>query len=107
MSVSRITLHRGSHSRRPIALHRRSLAAAACVSIALVAGACSNKPSTPNGPLPDGPTLMTQSEAAMSTVQTVHFEFNVDGTLPTVPLSKAVADLKQNGDAQGTATITE
>lgn len=102
-----MSLRRGSDNPRSIALHRRSLAAAACLAIALTASACSHKPSTPSGPLPDAATLMSQSEAAMSSVQTVHFEFDVDGTLPNVPLSKAVADLKQNGDAKGTATITE
>src|SRR5262244_36578 len=98
MSDSPISLQHGSRSRRPIAFHRRSLAAAACLALALSAtAACSNKSNTPSGPLPDAATLMTQSETAMSNVQSVHFEFDVDGTLPNVPLSKAVADLKQNG----------
>ena len=108
MSDSPISERHGSRSRRPIAFHRRTLAAAACLAIALSgAAACSNNKPKPSGPLPDAATLMSQSETAMSNVQTVHFEFLVDGTLPNVPLSKAVADLKQNGDAKGTATITE
>ena len=43
----------------------------------------------------------------MSTVQTVHFGIAVDGSLPGLPLSKAQGDLKANGDAKGSANISE
>jgi lipoprotein LprG len=81
---------------------------AVTVALALTTAACSSKKAaTTSTTLPPGPTLMQQSEAAMSTVQTVHFGIAVNGSLPGLPLSKAEGDLKANGDAKGSANISE
>lgn len=81
---------------------------AVTAALALTTAACSGKKAeTSTTTLPSGPTLMQQSEAAMSTVQTVRFAIAVDGTLPGLPLSKAQGDLKASGDAKGSANISE
>jgi lipoprotein LprG len=81
---------------------------AVTAALALTTAACSGKKAeTSTSALPSGPTLMQQSEAAMATVQTVHFAIAIDGTLPGLPLSKAQGDLKASGDAKGSANISE
>jgi lipoprotein LprG len=86
----------------------RALAAAACLAaLAFSMSACSNKSSpTQQGPLPAGADLMSKSETAMSSVQTVHFVLIIDGSLPNIPISKADGDLTKGGDAKGTATVS-
>src|SRR5215475_510024 len=87
---------------------RGSALVAVAAALALTTAACTHsKSSSSTTNLPAGPALMQQSEAAMSTVQSVHFAIAVDGTLPGLPLSKAEGDLKASGDAKGTANITE
>jgi lipoprotein LprG len=80
---------------------------AVVAALALTTAACSSKKPATTTALPSGASLMQQSEAAMATVQTVHFAIAVDGTLPGLPLSKAQGDLKANGDAKGSANISE
>jgi lipoprotein LprG len=82
---------------------------AVTAALALTTAACSSKKADTSSStaLPSGPTLMQQSEAAMSSVQTVHFAIAVDGSLPGLPLSKAQGDLKASGDAKGSANISE
>ena len=82
---------------------------AVTAALALTTAACSGKKAdtATTTALPSGPTLMQQSETAMSSVQTVHFAIAIDGSLPGLPLSKAQGDLKANGDAKGSANISE
>lgn len=91
-------------------LRTRGLSVVAlAVALALTTAGCSSSKPHPSSTttLPDGATVMQQSEAAMSTVQTVHFEIDIKGTLAGLPVSKAAGDLKANGDAKGSANITE
>jgi lipoprotein LprG len=82
---------------------------AVTAALALTTAACSSKKAdtATTTALPSGPTLMQQSETAMSSVQTVHFAIAVEGSLPGLPLSKAQGDLKASGDAKGSANISE
>jgi lipoprotein LprG len=87
---------------------RRTIALVAGVAMlgATLTGCTHRKtPSTAN--LPDAATLMSQSETAMSNVQTVHFTINVQGQLAGLPITKAEGDLTRAGDAKGTASVTE
>jgi lipoprotein LprG len=81
---------------------------AVTAALTLTTAACTSKKSPAStSSLPAGATVMQQSESAMSTVQTVHFAIGINGTLAGLPLSKAEGDLKANGDAKGSANITE
>lgn len=87
----------------------RTLRAVAALSIlALVVSGCSKKeaPSSPNA-LPDGATLLTGAAVAMATVKTVHFVLTVDGDIEGLAITKAEGDLTREGNAKGTATLTQ
>jgi lipoprotein LprG len=92
-------------------LTRRGLAvlAGATLAIGALAG-CTHKKdtaSTDSGPLPAASDLMSQSEQVMSSLSSAHFTIDVKGTLPGVPLQSAQGDLTKEGNAKGTAKITE
>jgi len=86
----------------------RALAAAACLAALTVSlSACESKSSPkPTGSLPPAADLMSKSETAMTSVQTVHFVLTIQGSLPGVPINKAEGDLTRAGDAKGTATVS-
>lgn len=88
---------------------RRGVAVLAGAALAVsVLGGCTHKqPAAASGPLPAASDLVTQSEQAMSDLQSVHFSIDVKGTLPGLPLQSAQGDLTREGNAKGTATITE
>lgn len=87
----------------------RTLAVIAVVAaVAVALSGCTSKKASTNtaaGPLPPAADLMTQSETAMTNVQTVHFTIDVKGQLAGLPISKAQGDLTKTGDATGTATV--
>jgi lipoprotein LprG len=83
-------------------------------ALALVVGplaACKNNSSTTasadTGPLPAATDLIAQAQTAMGNVQTVHFTIGIDGTIASLPISKADGVLTKAGDAKGTATVSE
>lgn len=71
----------------------------------LVVAGCSSGSSTSN--LPAAATLLHNSAAAMRSVTSVHFTIDVNGTLPGVPIENADGDLNAQGEAKGTAKISE
>jgi len=89
----------------------RALVMIACVAaLAASLSACTGKKAssgstTTTGSLPAAAGLMSQSETAMSNVQTVHFNIGVQGTLAGLPINGADGDLTKAGDAKGTATV--
>lgn len=92
-------------------ISRRSVAVIATAALAVsVLGGCTHKKAvatTSSEPLPAASDLMTQSEQAMSSLTSVHFGIDVKGTLPGLPLQSAQGDLTKEGNAKGSATITE
>jgi len=98
--------HRSSVTRRSVAV-----LAGAVIAVSVLGGCTDHKKaastSSGSGPLPAAADLMTQSEQAMSTLTSVHFGIDVKGTLPGLPLQGAQGDLTKDGNAKGTATITE
>lgn len=73
--------------------------------VALAVAGCSGGSSTSN--LPAAATLLQDSAAAMKSVTSVHFTITVNGTLPGVPIQNAQGDLNAQGQATGTAKISE
>jgi lipoprotein LprG len=71
--------------------------------------ACKNstKAAVETGPLPAATDLIAQAQTAMGNVQTVHFTIDIDGTIDSLPISKADGVLTKAGDAKGTATVSE
>src|SRR5262245_55971154 len=99
-----------TESRSGFAIRRtvRALAAAACFAVLTVSlSACEGTSSSNrSGSLPAGAELMSKSETAMSSLQTVHFGLTINGSLPNIPINKAEGDLTKAGDAKGTATVS-
>lgn len=87
------------------------MALTCAVAFATLLGACTsskkNTATTDLNSLPAASDLMSQAETAMGDVQTVHFTIAVDGSLPGLPLHSAQGDLTRDGNAKGTANITE
>lgn len=71
---------------------------------ALVAG-CTGGSGTASLPAANG--LLTTASASMRAVTSVHFNLMVNGTLSSVPVQSADGDLNSQGQAKGTAKITE
>jgi lipoprotein LprG len=90
---------------------RRSVTAlaSALLAVSLLGGCTHNKTeaSSSSGPLPAAADLMSQSEQAMSNIQSVRFGIDVKGTLPGLPLQSAQGDLTKAGNAKGSASIVE
>jgi lipoprotein LprG len=82
---------------------RRSVLGLLLVAATLVAAGCSSNSPT----LPAASGLLDAAGTAMRSVSSVHFSLTVDGTLPDVPVQKADGDLNRQGQAKGSATITE
>ncbi len=95
---------------------KRALPLVALVLFTGALGAC-HKSSTAKGTtptsaastasLPDASSLITKAQTAMSSVQSVHFTLTVDGTISGLPLQSADGVLTHDGDAKGTAKISE
>ncbi|HEX3589241.1 MAG TPA: LppX_LprAFG lipoprotein [Pseudonocardiaceae bacterium] len=75
----------------------------ALVGLLLIAG-CS---SSGSGSLPAAGTLLGNSGTSMRSVTSVHFSITVDGILPGVPVQNADGDLNAQGQAKGSAKISE
>jgi lipoprotein LprG len=92
-------------------ISRRTVAVLAGAALAVsVLGGCTHKKeatTSSSQPLPAASDLMTQSEQAMSNLSSVHFGIDVKGTLPGLPLQSAQGDLTKEGNAKGSASITE
>lgn len=85
---------------------RRALGFGLLTTIAvLVLAGCSGGTSTAD--LPAATTLLHNSGAAMRSVTSVHFTITVNGTLPGVPIQNADGDLNAQGQAKGSAKISE
>ncbi len=82
---------------------RRSVSGLLMIAATLVLAGCSSGDST----LPAASGLLGPAGTAMRSVSSVHFSLTVDGTLPGVPVQKADGDLNRQGQAKGSATITE
>jgi lipoprotein LprG len=82
---------------------RRSLLGLLIVVATIVVAGCSSGSSN----LPAASGLLDTAGTAMRSVSSVHFALTVDGTLPGVPVQKADGDLNRQGQAKGSATITE
>lgn len=74
------------------------------VATALVAGCTGG---SGGGSLPAANGLLTTASASMRSVTSVHFNLMVNGTLSSVPVQSADGDLNVQGQAKGTAKITE
>ena len=57
--------------------------------------------------LPDGAALLRDSAQAMGELQTVHFELDIEGTIPGVAIRSAEGDLTREGDVQGTGQLIQ
>ena len=57
--------------------------------------------------LPDGAQLLRESSQAMSELQTVHFELEIEGSIPGVAIRSAEGDLTREGDVQGTGQLVQ
>ncbi len=87
-----------------MANRRRGAFAALAVLSALLLGlvaACQNGGSSASS------NLLNTSAAAMRSVTSVHFTLTVTGTLSGVPLQSAQGDLNSQGQAKGTAKLSE
>lgn len=86
--------------------HRRTWAFGLLAAlVALVVAGCSGGSSQAN--LPAASTLLHNSGTAMKSVTSVHFSIVVNGTLPGVPIQNADGDLNAQGQAKGSAKISE
>jgi len=91
-------------------LMSRTLRAVAALSLlAIVVSGCSKKdePTPTPSALPNGATLLAEAAATMTTVKTAHFALTVDGDIENLAISKAEGDLTREGNAKGTATLTQ
>lgn len=88
---------------------RRIVGSLVLLVAALTLPGCSGSGSA--GPPTDRPTdpaaILAASSAAMADVATAHFTLAVDGTIQGVTISRAEGDLTRDGDAAGTATISQ
>lgn len=57
--------------------------------------------------LPDGAQLLRESAQAMSELKTVHFELEIEGSIPGVAIRSAEGDLTREGDVQGTGQLVQ
>lgn len=73
---------------------------------ALVAG-CTSGGGSGSTNLPAASTLLAHSGASMRSVTSVHFVITVNGTLAGVPIQNAEGDLNAQGQAKGSAKISE
>ncbi len=73
---------------------------------ALVAG-CTSGGGSGSANLPAAATLLANSGASMRGVTSVHFAITVNGTLAGVPIQNADGDLNAQGQAKGSAKISE
>jgi lipoprotein LprG len=64
---------------------------------------CTKDEDTSN--LPDGTALVSESAAAMKTVNSAHLTIDVDGSIGSLPIKKAEGDLKKDGDAKGSIQL--
>jgi lipoprotein LprG len=83
----------------------RALLATGAAAIVATLVACA--PAKPIENLPAGADLVKQSAAIMRDVQSAHVAITTDGKVADLPVKKADADLKRNGDAQGTLTLIQ
>ena len=82
---------------------RRSVLGLLLVTATLVTAGCSSNSSN----LPAASGLLAAAGTAMRSVSSAHFSLTVDGSLPDVPVQQADGDLNRQGQAKGSATITE
>jgi lipoprotein LprG len=89
--------------------HRRSLSFGTLLGLlsllALLAGCSGGGGGSSN--LPAASSLLSASGTAMRQVTSVHFSITVNGTLPGVPIQNADGDLNAQGQAKGSAKISE
>lgn len=83
----------------------RALLATGAAAILATLVACT--PAKPIENLPSGTDLVKSAATAMGNVQSAHVVMTADGKVADLPVKKADADLKRNGDAQGTLTLNQ
>jgi lipoprotein LprG len=86
---------------------RRVLLAGLGLLAVLVAGCTSGGSESGAATLPPAPTVLNNAGASMRGVTSVHFTITVNGTLPGVPVQNATGDLNAQGQAKGSAKLTE
>lgn len=93
-------------NRRPA---RSGLLAAIAVIAALVAlsGCTSSGGTAATGSLPAADGLLKTASATMAGVTSVHFDLTINGTLSGVPVQSASGDLNAQGQAKGSAKVSE
>lgn len=85
--------------------HRRTLLIGLLSLLAVLAGCSGGGGGASN--LPAASSLLSDSGAAMRQVTSVHFGITVNGTLSSVPIQNAEGDLNAQGQAKGTAKVSE
>jgi lipoprotein LprG len=87
-----------------MANRRTGVAAVLAFLLALVAG-CTGSTGTTDLPAANG--LLQTASASMRSATSVHFTIGVQGTLASVPVQSAEGDLNSQGQAKGSAKLSE
>lgn len=98
--------------RRGVPALTPGLRMALTVALAMLLGAglaaCTGTGDPPPAARPtDAAAVLAAASTAMAAVDTAHFTLAVDGTIQGVTISRAEGDLTRQGDAAGTAGITQ
>lgn len=85
------------------------MAALVVLVITVLLAACTNSTDTSEASATptDPAAALAAASAAMAGVASAHFTLNVNGQLPNILVSSAEGDLTREGDARGTATVSQ
>jgi lipoprotein LprG len=85
---------------------RRILLVTLALTAAVATACSSDEPSSSDGNLPDGKTLLQESAAATADITSAHFTLAVNGEIPGLSVKSAEGDLTREGGGSGAAKGT-
>jgi lipoprotein LprG len=85
---------------------RRILLVTLALTAAVATACSSDEPSSSDGNLPDGKTLLQDSAATTADIKSAHFTLAVNGELPGLSVKSAEGDLTREGGGSGAAKGT-
>lgn len=85
---------------------RRILLVTLALTAAVATACSSDEPSSSDGNLPDGKTLLQDSAASTADITSAHFTLAVNGEIPGLSVKSAEGDLTREGGGSGAAKGT-